>query len=177
MNVQELIDVYEERRDALEEIGEQVQQCEDAIESFDDSMCDAYADLAEEQTDEDPSQSVMDELNLYIEELRQKLGAAMLDLKRLRLLQTDASNDLDEVTQVLDHMDRYTNNPTLRCEHWKLPGYLIPDDELADYAYDTVRDCYGELPHWVVVDWRATGEALTQDMTSIEWEGNEYWFN
>jgi signal transduction protein with GAF and PtsI domain len=166
MNIQEIIDVYETCIDELEDIGDQICVVVAAIDAFE-------MEIDEVNDVEDGEKPDQDELK----ELTQAIEAARLDLKRLRSEQTSTNKELEEVIGVLDTLSRYTNDPSVRCEHWKLPAELIAEGDLKDYAYDVVRDLYGELPYGVMVDWESTGDALTQDMTSVEWEGETYWFN
>lgn len=54
--------------------------------------------------------------------------------------------------------------------------YLIHEDEFEEYVMELVDELYGEIPHWITVDWEATADNVKMDYTVVELENETYYY-
>ena len=55
---------------------------------------------------------------------------------------------------------------------------LIPVDDFEEYVQDYVRELYNmsDIPSWIEIDWDATAHNLSSDFSSVEYDGDSYYY-
>jgi hypothetical protein len=67
-------------------------------------------------------------------------------------------------------------------EQWRGDWYpitLIRDSYFVDYCEDLVSDIGDmprEIPSYIVIDWEKTAENLLVDYSSVDFDGEDYWY-
>jgi hypothetical protein len=67
-------------------------------------------------------------------------------------------------------------------EQWRgdwYPVTFIADSYFTDYAEELVKDIGDmprDIPHYIVIDWEATAHNIRQDYSSVDIDGQEYWY-
>lgn len=67
-------------------------------------------------------------------------------------------------------------------EQWRGDWYpisFIRDSYFTEYAEDLVKDIGDmpqEIPSYIAIDWEATARNIQQDYSSVEFDGETYWY-
>jgi len=60
---------------------------------------------------------------------------------------------------------------------WSYGEAMIPYDDFTDYVRELAEDrgfIQQDTPHWIVIDWEATAEAVMADYTQVDYNGETY---
>lgn len=92
-------------------------------------------------------------------------------------LDADEAAELASLTAVLDDL-KGNGGDYQRNGDW-YPATLIRDSYFTDYAQELVEDI-GDLPNgipsYIEIDWDATARNIQMDYTSVEIDGETYWY-
>lgn len=96
-----------------------------------------------------------------IEDLRSNLADLMEDKKELESL-------LDKLEDIRNEVSEFEDGAT-----------LIRDDIWVEYVQELcedIGDIPSDLPDYIVIDWDLTANNISQDYSTIEIDGDEYYF-
>jgi len=124
-------------------------------------------------------------------DLEKELDALEDELTSLEETRDEALGDEDEIQEAMnrleewlgDNEDRLTELRNLRDEipEWQYGETLISDSHFEDYARDLASDLYGNEindARWPFdcIDWKQAADELKQDYTSIDFDGDTWWY-
>lgn len=105
-----------------------------------------------------------------------------LDTEESEELHREARDDhakwVDEYQEELDELNRLENEVG---DEWLHGCTLIPEDDFKDYAMDLAEDIHGAAiknADWPFscIDWQQAADDLQADYSSVDYEGETYWF-
>jgi hypothetical protein len=91
-----------------------------------------------------------------------------------------AFEDLEEFQQIESILDKLKGNGG--DEQWQgdwYPVTMIVENYFTEYAQDLVSDIGDmprEIPSYIEIDWDATADNIKRDYSSIDIDGNTYYF-
>lgn len=115
-------------------------------------------------------------LNDSIIDLRDVI-ARFEELEDLEERDSDENEEFESIKKLLEELAGYGGDEQWRGDWY--PCTLISDDAFADYAQELLKDCGtipSDLPEWVSIDWDETAKAVQQDYSSVELDGDTYWY-
>jgi len=83
------------------------------------------------------------------------------------------SEEIEEYEQVNDFCEELSNYAA-DFEHGES---IIHSDYFEDYARELVEECgyiSKDFPSWIAIDWESTAEAVKEDYTSVDFQGETY---
>lgn len=92
----------------------------------------------------------------------------------------EKSDEAKELNQLRDILDELKGNGG--DEQWQGDWYpitLINSDYFTEYTEELLKDCGyipNDLPSWIKLDWEETAENVQIDYTTIEIEGETYYY-
>lgn len=102
-----------------------------------------------------------------------KLNAAVTKAEEALSDWDDENGDERKELEALDEEGRDNSS------EWDDGVTLIAEDHFTEYCEEMVKDI-GDMPQnipsYLVIDWSATAENLKADYSTIEWDGNEFYF-
>lgn len=137
------------------DIQERIDEIEDDIDTLENEMSDLEEEIDELiDSEEDGNQNIID---LKLDEIEEKVGV-IKDLKE----------ELDNLLNIKSEVPEFEEGNT-----------LIHENYWVEYVQDLVTDCgyiSSDLPWWIEIDWDRTADNVAQDYSTIEIEGNTYYY-
>ena len=90
---------------------------------------------------------------------------------------TDDAAELATLTELLEEVKGNGGDEQWRGDWY--PVTFVRDSDFTDYARDLcadIGDVPRDMPSYLVIDWDATAGNIQQDYTSIEFDGDTYWY-
>lgn len=91
---------------------------------------------------------------------------------------TDAHDLVTEynlLIKILDQLSGYGGDHKYNGDYY--PGHLISDYYFVEYVRELIEDCYHlKTPDFLVIDWEETAENLKADYSTIEIQGNTFYY-
>lgn len=116
------------------------------------------------------------DIMIRVEELESERDAYPTDADTL-WDQTDESRELAHLESLLDDLKGNGGDEEWRGDWY--PVTLIRDSYFTEYAQELVQDI-GDLPNgipsYIEIDWEATARNIRMDYTSIDIDGETYWY-
>ena len=127
----------------------------DEIECDIELLEDEISELSEEidELDEENADD-KNEIDLKLDDIEDKRG-------QIEELQEELSVLLDVKSEVPEFRHGET---------------LIHEDYWVEYVQELCEDCGYDFPHWIAIDWDATADNVAADYSTIELDGNTYYF-
>ena len=127
-------------------------------------------DLAKRLDEFNSTLSIIDEIKLDI--------SLSDDPDEIKDLEYELNNIKEES---LEDKDEYDELELLSREipEWEDGNTLIPVDEWVEYVKEMLEDC-GEIPSdiswYIAINWEETADNISSDYSTIDYNGNEYYF-
>ena len=150
--------LYKRQQELQSELDDLKEAVEDAEEAYVDAASEYERRIPEDQ----------DVLECILEDRENELGSAKLELKEW---QEEYQEELD----ALNDLEREVGDEFMHGET------LIPEGEFKNYAEDLAADLHGRAirdASWPFdcIDWEQAADELKMDYSSLEYEGETYWF-
>lgn len=92
----------------------------------------------------------------------------------------ESENDYSEEAEELEALIKLREECEDYCPDWIHGETLINDSYFEDYAKELANDCYGMIKDikwpFTCIDWEKATEELQQDYSSVEFDGETYWY-
>ena len=97
--------------------------------------------------------------------------------RALKAWDEDNAEELKELDELIEELRGAGGGDHLWEGDW-FPSELIAEDDFEEYARDLAEDCYRIPDTWPhrCIDWAKAAEELTQEYTSIEYQGKSYYW-
>ena len=130
----------------------------DEIESDIESLEEEISELSEEidELDEDDSGN-KNEIDLKLDDIEDKRGQI-----------EDLQEELSMLLDVKQEVPEFSYGET-----------LIHENYWVEYVQELCEDCgyiSKDFPYWIEIDWEATAKNVAMDYSTIELDGNTYYF-
>lgn len=143
-------------RDLRERLEELESEYDDLKTAVDDAE-EAIQDLLEVAVEPDPD--VLEDAETALQEAKDSLQ------------EFEESDDFKEMKELLDMSEEISE--------WRYGDALIPADGWVDYVRDLVEDLgyiSKDFPWWIEVDWEKTADNISQDYSTIDYQGETYYY-
>lgn len=87
----------------------------------------------------------------------------------------DNESEIDEYNNLINFASEIENN---NSEYSDGMG-IIHEDEFTDYVKEMLEDCgyiSQDFPSWITIDWEDTADNVKQDYSSVDYNGDTYYF-
>jgi hypothetical protein len=89
----------------------------------------------------------------------------------------DEKEELGKLMALLNEVKGYGGDEQWRGDWY--PVSFIRDSYFTEYAEDLVKDISDmprDIPSYIEIDWEATARNIRQDYSSVEFDGETYWY-
>lgn len=81
---------------------------------------------------------------------------------------SDEAQELEELKSMSDEIPEWRHGET-----------LIREDYWEEYVEEMLKDCGDlpqDIPHYIVIDWKATADNIAADYSTLEYQGDSYYY-
>lgn len=93
------------------------------------------------------------------------------DYETVEDFQEACDEQAEEIAMLKDEADTISEAQFLSRD-----DYLIHEDDFEEYVMELVDELYGEIPHWIMVDWDSTCDNIKMDYSVVELDGEVYYY-
>jgi len=137
------------------DLNTRLEELEDELEGLEEALADAQEELEALDEDDDRTEAF-------------EAVADALDALQTFLTDDGLQDELKELRELRDEIPE-----------WQHGEALVPVDDWEEYVQELLEDCGTlpkDLPWYVVIDWTATAENIAQDYSTIDYQGETYYF-
>jgi hypothetical protein len=122
----------------------------------------------------------IDELESEIDDLKEQLTELEDDEEEDNEMEiAEISDMLEELEGELDPLKALAEDASCYNADWRFGETLIRDSYFKEYTMDMAEDigAIGQKVSWPLdcIDWDQAADALKQDYTSVDFDGEEFW--
>ena len=136
------------------DLQDRIDELNDDIDTLDNEI----SELSEEIDDLDENDpDDKNEIDLKLDDIEDKQGQI-----------EDLQEELSMLLDVKSEVPEFSHGET-----------LIHENYWVEYVQDLCEDCgyiSRDFPHWIAIDWDATADNVAMDYSTIELDGNTYYF-
>ena len=146
-------------------------------------------DFTENIIDTRDLQDRIDELNDDIDTLDNEISELSEEIDDLDENDPDDKNEidlkLDDIEDKREQIEELQEELSMLLDvESEVPEFrhgetLIHENYWVEYVQDLCEDCgyiSRDFPHWIAIDWDATADNVAADYSTIELDGNTYYF-
>ena len=136
------------------DIQDRIDELNDDIDTLENEISDLSEEI-DELDEDDPDDK--NEIDLKLYDIEDKRGQI-----------EDLQEELSMLLDVKSEVPEFSYGET-----------LIHESYWVEYVQDLCEDCgyiSRDFPHWIAIDWDATADNVAMDYSTIELDGNTYYF-
>lgn len=136
------------------DLQDRIDEIESDIESLEEEISELSEEI-DELDEDDPGDK--NEIDLKLDDIEDRRGQI-----------EDLQEELSMLLEVMSEVPEFSNGET-----------LIHEDYWVEYVQEMCEDCgyiSKDFPYWPEIDWEATAKNVAMDYSTIELDGNTYYF-
>ena len=137
-----------------------------------------YLDTRDLQEQIDNLESEIEDLNEYLEDLDKDLGMCGSDFELLTV-QDQIEKGKEQLQDLRDELQPLLDLKAEGIPEWDDGATLIPESDWEEYVEDLVKDwgyIPNDVPWWIVIDWAATADNVAADYSTVDYDGDTYYY-
>ena len=137
-----------------------------------------YLDTRDLQEQIDNLESEIEDLNEELEELEKDIASCGSDFELLTV-QDQIEKGKEQLLDLRDELQPLLDLKAEDIPDWDYGATLIPVSDWEEYVEDLLKDCgyiSNDVPWWIVIDWAATADNVAADYSTVDYDGDTYYY-
>lgn len=106
----------------------------------------------------------------HYEEMTERFEDIRFEEEELENWVQDFESEINEINEI--------NEIEIECTDFQYGESLINEDYFVEYCEELCKDCgyiSTDFPSWIEIDWEATANNISQDYTTVNYQGETYY--
>ena len=137
-----------------------------------------YLDTRDLQEQIDNLESEIEDLNEDLEDLDKDLDMCGSDFELLTV-QDEIEKGKEQLQDLRDELQPLLDLKYENIPKWYDGATLIPESGWEEYVEDLLKDIGyidRDFPYWIVIDWAATADNVAADYSTVDYDGDTYYY-